>query len=867
MTQAASTPMMKQYHAAKAEYPDCILFFRMGDFFEMFFDDAVQVSKELGLTLTSRSKGEDAVPMAGVPVKSYEGYLRKLVAHGHRVAICDQVEDARKAKDLVDRRVVRVVTPGTLTEDSVLDDSEPNFLAAVAPGKRALGLAWADLSTGTFELEDVAAERLTDELIRLAPAELLLPEELHRNGALKSTLGVLSLKRVTPLADWQFGADGGRRVLADHFRVSDLAGFGVEDLGPALGAGGALLQYLKDTQLADLSHIASVARYRHGDAMFLDQATRRALELTANTRDGGRDGTLLQVLNRTVTPMGARRLKAWVTAPLKRLEPIRERQAGVQCLVEGEGLREGLRSALDGVHDLERLTGRLGCGRANARDLVALRRSLDPVAGLVDRLETPGKSSRFLAAVHDGLDPCPEVTELVGRAVVDEPPAVLNEAGIIRDGYHAELDELRTIGVEGKGFLDRYRTEEAERTGIPNLKVGFNRVFGFYLEVTNAHAGRVPENYVRKQTLKNAERYITPELKEYEARVLNAEERIKELEYQLFMEVRGEVERHVARIQGTANALADLDAAASLAEVAVRRRYVRPEINSGRRLEVEGGRHPVLEAHLASGEFVPNDLALDGGGDRLIILTGPNMSGKSTYIRQAALHVLMAQAGSYVPAERAVVGLVDRVFTRVGASDDLSRGRSTFMVEMTEVANILNNATDRSLLVLDEVGRGTSTYDGVSIAWAVAEHLHGGVKARTLFATHYHELTDLANRLEGVSNYNVTVREWGDEVVFLHRIAPGGCDRSYGLHVARLAGVPDEVIERARLILDALQGKAERREPPPPSEPTSSSSGRQLSLFGLDDDPVIAALREADFDAMSPIEAMNFLWKLKEQAK
>jgi len=858
---------MKQYHAAKADYPDCILFFRMGDFFEMFFEDAVQVSRELGLTLTSRSKGEDAIPMAGVPVKSYEGYLRKLVTRGHRVAICDQVEDARQAKDLVDRRVVRVVTPGTLTEDTVLDDAEPNFLAAVASGKRAMGLAWADLSTGAFELEDVAAERLADELTRLAPAELLLPEDLHRTGDLKSTLGSLSLKRVTPLADWQFGADGGRRVLTDHFQVSDLGGYGCEDLGPALGAGGALLQYLKDTQLAGLSHIASVSRYRDGDTMFLDHATRRALELTQNTRDGGRDGTLLQVLDRTVTPMGARRLKAWVTAPLRKLEPIRERQAGVQALVESEGLRDDLRSALDGVYDLERLTGRLGCGRASARDLVALKRSLDPVPEVLDRLASPAESVPVLAAGRGALDPCPEVTELVGRAIVDEPPAVLNEGGLIREGHHAELDELRTIGAEGKGFLERYQAEEAERTGIPNLKVGFNRVFGFYLEVTNAHAGRVPENYVRKQTLKNAERYITPELKEYEARVLNAEERIKDLEYQLFLEVRAEVERHVARIQRTAHALADLDAAASLAEVAVERRYVRPEVNSGRRLEVEGGRHPVLEAHLAGGEFVPNDLALDGAGDRLIILTGPNMSGKSTYIRQAALHVLMAQAGSYVPADRALVGLVDRVFTRVGASDDLSRGRSTFMVEMTEVANIVNNATERSLLVLDEVGRGTSTYDGVSIAWAVAEHLHGGVKARTLFATHYHELTDLANRLEGVRNYNVTVREWGDEVVFLHRIAPGGCDRSYGLHVARLAGVPDGVIERARLILDALQGKAQRREPPPPRDPAAGSGGRQLSLFGLDDDPVIAALREADLDGMSPIEAMNFLWKLKEQAR
>jgi DNA mismatch repair protein MutS len=859
MSGAALTPMMKQYHAAKAQHPDCLLFFRMGDFFEMFHDDAVVVSKELGLTLTSRSKGEDAIPMAGVPVRSYEAYLRKLIARGHRVAICDQVEDPRKARDLVDRRVVRVVTPGTVIEDSALDSSEPNFLAAVVPGKRVVGLAWADVSTGTFELEEMPAERLADELTRLGPAELLVPEELHRSDGLRPVLGAVRVRAVTPLPEWQFGADGGRRVLADHFRVSDLAGFGCEDLGPALGAGGALLTYLKETQHADLTHIRSVARHREGDTMFLDRATRRALELTANTRDGGRDGTLLQVMDCTETPMGARRLKGWLTAPLRRLAPIQQRQDAVAALVERTELREAVREALQAVYDLERLSGRLGCGRANARDLVALKASLEPVPALLDRLQPAAERAPFLAAVRARLDPCPEVTELVGRAIVDEPSAVLNEGGLIRAGYDAELDELRTVGREGKGFLERYQAEESARTGIPNLKVGFNRVFGFYLEVTHAQAERVPDDYVRKQTLKNAERYITPELKEYEAKVLHAEERIKEIEYRLFLAVRDEVAAHVARIQECAGALADLDAAAALAQVAARRHYVRPAVNEGLRIDVEGGRHPVLETALAGGEFVPNDLRLDGAGERMIILTGPNMSGKSTYIRQAALHVLMAQAGSFVPADHAVIGLVDRVFTRVGASDDLSRGLSTFMVEMTEVANILNNATERSLLILDEVGRGTSTFDGVSIAWAVAEHLHDRVGGRTLFATHYHELTDLADRLDGVTNMNVAVREWGENVVFLHRIVAGGSDRSYGLHVARLAGVPVSVIERARAILEILQGTAARREPPPPA------SCQQLLLFDAGEDPIVGLIRDADLESLSPLDALNFLADLKRR--
>jgi len=867
MSNAAQTTMMKQYHAARAEHPDCILFFRMGDFFEMFYDDAVLVSRELGLTLTSRSKGEDAIPMAGVPVRSMEGYLRKLVARGHRVALCDQVEDPREAKDIVDRRVVRVITPGTLTEDTALEESEPNFLTAVAPGRRGVGLAWADVSTGIFELEEVPPDRLSDELTRLQPAELLVPEELEReNAAIHTVVRASEARTVTPLPGWKFGRDGGFQVLADHLKVNDLAGFGCDDLGPALGAGGALLHYLKETQQADLSHINAISRFRDSDTMFLDRATRRALELTTNARDGGRDGTLLQVLDRTQTPMGARRLKAWVTAPLRRLEAIHERQEGVATLVESAGVRECVRSGLTGVHDLERLVGRLGCGRAGARDLVALASSLVPVPGLMDGLEEAAKAVPYLLNIHARLDPCPEVTDLVGRALVDSPPAILTEGGLIREGYDGDLDKLHTVGSEGKGYLHRYQAEEAERTGISNLKVGFNRVFGYYIEITHTHSDRVPDNYVRKQTLKNAERYITPELKEYEARVLNAEERIKDIEYRLFMEVRGEVERHVTRIQTCAGALADLDAAASLAEVAVIRRYVRPEVNRGLRLEVEGGRHPVLEAGMAGGEFVPNDLDLDGKGDRLAILTGPNMSGKSTYIRQAALHALMAQAGAYVSADRAVIGLVDRVFTRVGASDDLSRGLSTFMVEMTEVANILNNATDRSLLILDEVGRGTSTYDGVSIAWAVAEHLATRLRSRTLFATHYHELTALAERLEGVRNYNVSVREWGEQVVFLHRIVPGGSDRSYGLHVARLAGVPGGVIDRARVILEILQGKAERREALPGlGGGDEAAAPRQLSLFDPEGDPVIQALREADVNRMTPLEALELLARLKDQ--
>ncbi len=862
MSRADQTPMMKQFHAAKAEHPDCVLFFRMGDFYELFHDDAVDVSKVLGLTLTSRSKGDDAIPMAGVPVRAVDGYLRKLVARGYRVAICDQVEDPKKAKDIVERKVVRVVTPGTLTEDDALDTATHNFVAAVAVERDRIGLAWADLSTGAFLLEDIDASRLDDELTRLEPAEVLVADAtVHEGGATAKAVDGCGAKRTTALPDVRFGRDAGRRALVDHLGVRDLAGFGCDDLGPALGAGGALLGYLRDTQQSDLSHIHRIERYRDATTMFLDRSTRRALELTANAHDGGRDGTLVQVLDRTVTPMGARRLKEWLVAPLRAVDAIRHRQAAVTRFVDDRATAERVRELLGGVHDVERLAGRLGVGRANARDLVALARSLAPVGALADALASAAESTPFVSDAHARLDPCPEVQTAILDAIVDEPPVLMTDGGLLREGYDAELDELRRIGSEGKDYLERYREREAEACGIPNLKIGFNRVFGYYLEITNAHADRAPAHFTRKQTLKNAERYITPELKEYESKVLNAEERIKEIEYQHVLRIRDEVAAHVRRILETAAAIADIDAVGAFADVAVRRAYVRPTIDESRKMAVTGGRHPVLEVKLGAGEFVANDLAIDGGGERLVVLTGPNMAGKSTFIRQAALHVVMAQAGGYVPAERATIGVVDRVFTRVGASDDLSRGRSTFMVEMTEVANILNNATDRSLLVLDEVGRGTSTYDGVSIAWAVAEHLATAVKARTLFATHYHELTDLPERIDGVKNMNVSVREWGDDVVFLHRIVAGGCDRSYGVHVARLAGVPDSVLARARSILESLQAHAGA----PASPADAPAAAVQPSLFGDEDDPVIRALREAQLDGMTPLDALNFLADLKSK--
>jgi len=878
------TPMMRQYQRAKAEHRDAILLFRMGDFYEMFYDDARLAARLLGLALTSREKGERAVPMAGVPHHSVNAYVKRLVEAGYKVAICEQVEDPRQARGLVEREVVRIITPGTLTEDVLLGGADHNYLAALcaaAAEHGPVGLAWMDLSTGTFCATDVTRARLMDELSRIAPAECLVSEDDDAE-ALVEVARQSGAAMVTRRPAWAFGAETARRTLLEHFQVATLEGFGCQHLGPALGAAGAILQYLQETQKIPLKHINRLAPVGERERVILDRSSQASLELVRTLREGRREGTLLWVLDRTRTPMGARLLRERLLSPLTRAEEIKARLDGVEAFTRDHALREAVRRTLERVYDIERLATRVSTGRANARDLVALKDSLSAIPSLRERLEQAGGSAgAILAELAARLDPVEEARILIGTAVAPDPPATLHEGGLIRDGYDAELDELRSIQRTGRDWIARFQAQEAERTGIQSLKVGYNQVFGYYIEVTHTHSARVPPEYIRKQTLKNAERYITPQLKEYETKVLTAEERAKEIEYRLFGQVREKIAAFTERLQRLAAAIAELDVFTALADVAVEYRYVRPEVTEDIIIDIEDGRHPVLERTLAE-EFVPNDVHLDAE-TRILLVTGPNMAGKSTYIRQVALIVLMAQMGSFVPAKRARIGVVDRIFTRVGAADELARGQSTFMVEMVETANILHNASERSLIVLDEVGRGTSTYDGVSIAWAVAEYLHERVGARTVFATHYHELTELATLYPRIKNLNVAVREWGNKVIFLHKIVEGATDKSYGLHVAALAGIPGPVIERARTILANLEAQARELEEMPKlagaagdAHPPASVSPRarkprrrdvQLILFAPESDVLRRELRTLELEKMTPIEALAKLEELKRRAE
>ena len=877
MAKPAHTPMMKQYLAFKKKHQDAVLLFRMGDFYEVFFEDAKLCARDLGLALTSREKGENAVPMAGFPHHAAERYIKRLIRAGHRVAICEQVQDPAEASGLVERDVTRVITAGTLTEENILESRANNFLAAVALGDSRAGVSWVDLSTGKFEVAEGPPQALADALQRVQPAECLLPEaadadEEGRHPALPHLPHGCLITRRPP---WEFAPDEGRRILNDHFGTRTLDGFGCEGMGPALGAAGAVISYLRETQRAAIGHIRKVEPFAGDRYLILDSTTQRSLELTETMRGltperrRGAEGSLLHVLDRTATPMGARMLRRRILTPLGRRDEIEERLDAVQTLVQDGLLRRDLRARLDNIYDMERLTTRVYCGRANARDLVALRHSLShlpALRGLLD--EAPGT---LLPRLRDAVDPLPEVEGLIAAAIKKDPPAVITEGGVIRDAFDPELDELRTTAREGKDWIARFEAQESAHTGIPSLKVGFNKVFGYYIEVTNAHAEKVPDNYIRKQTLKNAERYVTPELKERESAVLGAGERAKELEYELFQQVRREVSGYTERLQATAEALAELDVLVSLAAVAAEHGYVRPRIEEDARLCIRDGRHPVLEQILDE-EFVPNDIEMDGPRVSLLVITGPNMSGKSVYIRQAALIVIMAQMGSFVPAREASIGLVDRIFTRVGASDEQARGQSTFMVEMIEVANILNNATNRSLIVLDEVGRGTSTFDGVSIAWATAEYIHNHIGARTLFATHYHELAQLAHTLEGVQNLNVAVREWQNEVVFLHRVVPGATDRSYGIHVAKLAGVPREVLGRASSILAHLEENAVGPDDEPRFVPRDERAGPrprpvQMPLFKPLDSQVREELMRLDTDRLSPLEALTRLTEIARRLR
>ncbi|REK06001.1 MAG: DNA mismatch repair protein MutS [Planctomycetota bacterium] len=861
----AVTPMMKQYQDAKAACPDALLLFRMGDFYELFFEDAKTIARVLNLALTSRDKGENAVPMAGFPYHQLEAYLGKLIAAGYRVAICDQVEDARAAKGLVRREVTRVVTAGTVTDDALLDPRANNYLAAVAEGDKCVGLAWVELSTGRFHAAVIPAATLDDELARIGPAELLVGEDAE-HMAIAPGEGPL----VTRRPNWAFALEAARDTLLSHFGTASLEGFGFgDDDGPAVRAAGAVLAYLVETQKASLSHIDRLIRYSAGETLEIDAATRRSLELTATMRDGGREGSLLGVIDRTVTSMGSRLLADWLANPLADVKRIDERLDAVAELVADASLSATLADALRGVYDLERLLARVTTGRASPRDLSFVDRTLRQLPALKARIT--GRGSRLLCQLEEQLDLCGDVRSQLERALEPECPLTSREGGFILAGYNEQLDALRELTSGGKQWIARYQAEQSERLGIAKLKVGFNKVFGYYLEVTNAHGDKIPDDYIRKQTVKNAERYITPELKEYEERVLSADEKARDLEYELFLELRGVVAAAGARLQQTAAVLAQLDVLVALAELARHRGYCRPKLVDEPVLSIRDSRHPVLDAMLPEGTFVPNDVECgpDEAGFCLLI-TGPNMAGKSTYIRQAALMTLMAQIGSFVPAREATIGVADRIFARVGASDELARGQSTFMVEMVETARILNAATSRSLVILDEIGRGTSTYDGMSLAWAVVEYLHDTPACRTLFATHYHELTALAESFAGVRNYNVAVREWQDEVVFLHKILPGAADKSYGIHVARLAGVPVEVIERAKQILARLedeqpdeQGRAKMAT----KQRKIKTSDLQLTLFAAEEHPLIGELRELDLDELTPIAALGLLERWQSKLK
>ncbi len=856
------SPMMKQYQDAKAACPDALLLFRMGDFYELFHEDAKTAARVLNLALTSRDKGENATPMAGFPHHQLESYLGKLIAAGFRVAICDQVEDAKAAKGLVRREVTRVVTAGTVTDDALLDPRTSNYLAAVVPDGEAVGLAWVELSTGRFHAACFPPARVDDELARIAPAECLAADETQLPSGVPGG-GPL----VTRRPDWAFAAATSHATLVSHFGTANLEGFGFgDDDGPAVRAAGAVLGYLQETQKASLGHIDRLLRYSAGEALEIDAATRRSLEITATLREARRENSLLGVMDRTVTSMGSRLLADWLANPLTAVDRINERLDAVAELVADSSLCTSLGEQLRGIYDLERLLARVTTGRSSPRDLSFIGRTLGKLPQI--KAKITARKSPLLQQLDEQLDLCGDVRARLESALADECPLVSRDGGFIRNGFSSQLDALRDLTSGGKQWIARYQAEQAERLGIPNLKVGFNKVFGYYLEITNTHGNKIPADYIRKQTVKNAERYITPELKEYEERVLSADEKAQELEYTIFLELREFLAGQAIRLQQVAAVLARLDVLVGLAELARHRGYCRPAISADPVLDIAEGRHPVLDAMLAAGTFVPNDVQCDAEHGFSLLITGPNMAGKSTYIRQVALITLMAQMGSFVPAKQATIGVADRIFARVGASDELARGQSTFMVEMIETARILNSATHRSLVILDEIGRGTSTYDGLSLAWSVVEHLHDHIGCRTLFATHYHELTTLAGSLAGMRNYNVAVREWQDQVIFLHKILPGAADKSYGIHVARLAGVPAPVVERAKQILAQLEndqvdstGRAQGTR----RSRRIKTSDLQLTLFAAEEPPLLDELRRLDLDQTTPIAALQ--WLQEQQAR
>ena len=871
---AGATPAMRQYFEAKRQYRDAIVFFRMGDFYEMFYEDALTAARALELTLTSRSKDSSggAIPMCGIPFHAADGYIARLVRKGFRVAVCEQTEDPKKAKGLVRREVVRVVSPGTLTDAGYLEAREPAFLVGIAPMQPGpgYGVALLDLSTGEFSATEYsgpdARQTLADELAVLRPREIVAPAQLVEAQALNEELRLGAL--VTTADDWTFDFESARRSLLDQLRTQSLAAFGLDDRAGATRAAGALVQYLRDTQKVDLSHIRAVTFRAGADCLVIDPTTLRNLEVIESSQ-GGRIGSLLGEIDRTVTPMGGRLLRTWLLRPLLSLERIQDRLDAVEEFAFRATERAKIRETLKAVHDMERLVARAALGTAGPRDLVSLKASMAVIPRL--RLLAEDLQAPLVRSLFAEIDDLADLRDELDRGLIDEPPALAREGGMIRDGVDPELDELRTISRSGKQRIAEMEEAERARTGIGSLKIRYNRVFGYYIEISKSNLGNVPADYHRKQTIAGGERFVTPALKEYEEKVLGADERIVARELEIFERLRGGVAVEAPRIQDTARGLAALDVLAALAETASHANYTKPQMHAGDELVAAEARHPVVE-RLAPDAFVPNDVTLDGAAHQLVILTGPNMGGKSTYLRQTALLCLMAQAGSFVPARSAKLPVVDRLFARVGASDNIARGQSTFMVEMQETANILHCATSRSLVILDEIGRGTATFDGLSLAWAVAEYLASNPKARpkTIFATHYHELTDLADALPSVANFHVVVREWKEDIVFLRKVVAGRSDRSYGIQVARLAGLPAAVVDRAREILNGLERDELSRGGRPSLSADGSTVQRQLGLFQAPpagDDPVHRRLREVDVNQLTPIQALTLLAELKREAE
>ena len=878
---AALTPMMQQYMAIKEQYKDCILFYRLGDFYEMFYDDALTASRELEITLTGKNCGqEERAPMCGVPYHAVDAYLNKLVAKGYKIAICEQAEDPKQAKGIVKREVIRIVTPGTNLSQQALDEGRNNYLMCLVYDNNQFGLAITDISTGDFYTTEVATlKELYDEIHRFSPSEIICNDSFYMSGASLDDFKDRLHVSVSTLDTWYMDEAVSVQKIKEHFKVASLDGLGLADFPSGTLAVGALLLYLYETQKNTLDNLTKITPYRSGGYMIIDSATNRNLELIETLREKQKKGSLLWVLDKTKTAMGARLMRNWIEQPLIEKKKITARQDAVEELYNDMITREEIREYLNAVYDLERLVTRISYRTANPRDLIAFKTSLGMIPP-VKQLLSQAKSAE-LKEIDERMDCLEDIYDLIEKSIQDEPPIMIREGGMIKEGYNEDVDKFRLSRTEGKTWLAELEAREKEKTGIKNLRVRYNKVFGYYLEVTNSYKELVPEDWTRKQTLANAERYITPELKELEDMILGAEDKLAALEYDLYCEVRDSIGEQVVRIQETAKAIAHLDVLASLACVAQSNDYVRPSINTKGVIDIQGGRHPVVEKMNNNQMFIDNDTYLDNKNHRISIITGPNMAGKSTYMRQSALIVLMAQIGSFVPAKSANIGIVDRIFTRVGASDDLASGQSTFMVEMTEVANILRNATSRSLLILDEIGRGTSTFDGLSIAWAVVEHISNPklLGAKTLFATHYHELTELEGKLDSVNNYCIAVREQGDDIIFLRKIIRGGADKSYGIQVARLAGVPDSVIDRAKEIASWLEEtdvtdkaknlqvrtSAKKKEAVREAGPAE----KQMSLFDLypADHPVLKELAGLDVSNMTPIQALNTLYELQKRLK